>query len=125
MGIKFRGYRTSTKEWVYGYYVKDPQGKHRIYYQPFDKASSNTYYFVEEDSVSQFTGIKDIDGEDIYTKDILKSESGETVEVRFVDLIQGNYVNRLEFILISGFCFYNNSKVIGNVYEHKELIKND
>lgn len=41
--IKFRGQRADNGLWVYGYYVKDPQGNHRMYLQPFAEASSNSY----------------------------------------------------------------------------------
>ena len=44
--ILFRGQKINTKEWLYGYFVKDPHGKCRIYWMPFDDAYSNTYHFV-------------------------------------------------------------------------------
>jgi hypothetical protein len=40
--IKFRGKRIDNNEWIYGYFVIDPKGGHRIYWKPFDEATSST-----------------------------------------------------------------------------------
>ncbi len=65
MKIKFRGWRTDGGGWVYGYYVKDPIGKSRIYWQPFEEATSNTYHFITPESVGQYTGRQNIFKDDI------------------------------------------------------------
>jgi hypothetical protein len=67
--IKFRGKRIDNGEWVEGYYVKDPKGQHRIYFQPFEESTSNTYHFVIPETVSQFTELKDKNGVNIYEGD--------------------------------------------------------
>jgi len=64
--IKFRGKRVDNGEWVYGHYVKDPMGNHKIYWQPFEGASSNTYHFVNPNTVGQFTGLTDKNWNEIY-----------------------------------------------------------
>jgi len=65
--IKFRGQRIDTNEWVYGYYVEDFKGGHRIYWQPFEDAT--TCHLVKENSIGQFTGIRDMGGKEIYEGD--------------------------------------------------------
>ena len=72
--IKFRGQRIDNNEWVYGYYVKDPKGQHRIYWQPFEEASSNTYHFVKPETIGQFTGILDKANTEVYEGDFVSTD---------------------------------------------------
>ncbi len=64
--IEFTAKRIDNGKWVCGYYVIDPLGKHRIYLQPFPEATSNTYFEVIPETVSQFTGRKLAKGNKVY-----------------------------------------------------------
>lgn len=74
--IKFRGQRIDNGEWVYGYLVKDPNEKFRIYWQPFIEATNNTYHFVKPETVGQYIGLQDKEDKDVYERDIINIKSG-------------------------------------------------
>lgn len=126
--IKFRGRRKNSSEWVYGAFLAIPKLCSYIYdVQPDGQA---TRYLVEEDTVGQFTGLKDADGREIYEGDILQKRdelAWRTVdrgvvfwhsdECRWcVEMRDG-----LVFSLTSRKS--NTWRVIGNIYDNPELIK--
>ena len=83
--ILFRGYSEALNKWVEGFYVLDPQGRHRIYLQPFPEATSNTYYFVHPDSVGQFTGLCDMEGNRVFEGDWIRVAPGYCSYIAFKD----------------------------------------
>ena len=84
----------------------------------------------EEESLSQFTGLYDEDGKEIYEGDILRND--------FINLINNNQTNArlkpnnvVEFDTYCGewYCggkafWMSFSKIIGNIYQNPELINN-
>lgn len=117
--IKFRGKRIDNNEWVYGYFVKDPKGQCRIYWQPFDEASSNTYHFVKPETVGQYIG-KIRTEQEVYINDLI--QHGETI--RIVEYRNGNTClirqNKQDTILLS---FSENPKKVGNIFDNPELLQ--
>jgi hypothetical protein len=114
--IKFRGQRIDNDEWVYGYYVKDPKGNHRIYYKPFEEASSNTYHFVKPETVGQFIGLYDSFNNEVYDNDVLISSYSRDMSGR--DIVNTEQVIEYEIKPHSGeagyeILFPERSKVIG------------
>ena len=81
------------------------------------------YYAVTEPEthvIMQYTGLKDKNGKDIYEGDIFTITTGEE-ETNIVEFYNGEY-----FLLDHGLNlskWNNDGKVIGNIYENPELVK--
>lgn len=106
--IKFKAKKVDNGEWVEGYYVKDPKGRSRIYLQPFEEASSNTYYFVIPETVCQYTGVHNIWEGDI-------NENGGICKY-YAPAFKWSFEKNFPTSSIK-----NSDKVIGNIYDNPEL----
>lgn len=138
--ILFRAKSKNSGRWVYGDLItqkyKSRQGVH-IY----EKNESFGYQFVRIDkkTISQFTGLKDAYGNNIYEGDIVKDEDeGETLfVVKYTDynvsscgcctphFIGIGFVGESQIMYCGDFkrCELNEyCKVVGNIYDNPELL---
>jgi uncharacterized phage protein (TIGR01671 family) len=82
----------------------------------------------DEYVVQQFTGEYDKNKKEIYEGDIIRSYSEEFIndnyeaEVVFVDAAFHSKINKKEY---AGLWSGDDIKVIGNIFEHPELLKNE
>ena len=119
--IKFRGKSTLTDEWFYGDLVHSADKK-RTAILVNDKDSYDECEVVPE-TVGQFIGLYDCAGKEIFEGDILDF-NGIIVEVRFVRgvfafLVNGNLDDEL-----CGDCRTDLfAKVVGNIYENLNILK--
>jgi hypothetical protein len=128
MEIKFRGQRIDNNEWVYGFYVKTPDGEHRIYWQPFSEASSNTYHFVKPDSIGQMWTLRE--GISLFTGDLFQAECSieSTIKkemlckVTFEPTGMGIVVWQKGCWSACGAIDFTTVRIVGNVVDNPELV---
>lgn len=116
--IKFRGISKDDKQWVYGDIYATSEVpmivKHGI------ASEFNNFVVVDEDTVGQYTGIKDKNDKEIYDGDIVRYFKDELGIVKFVAgsfIIDGNTCYE-SFLELGG-----EIEIVGNIYENKDLLK--
>ncbi len=137
--ILFKAKRKDNGEWIEGYYYKRIQGSKVV--DAIEKYNGNIgsieYYEIDPETICQFTGLRDKNGNKIYEKDIVKccSVTVNNVEGEFVSdvfwhdcmwmLHEGEYCDSM-------LCYFDMScewgshvpeiEVIGNVFDNPELL---
>ena len=153
--ILFRGKSTETNQWCYvGFHIwkkrqicvlgddklKDDEISYVITVNSFaDWNMPRTMQAVEviADTVGQYTGLADVNGQKIFEGDIVKSQNYRFV-VRFGKCGSNKFVNYnngyIGFYLEpdgktnahglrNDICYFGNLSVIGNIYDNPELLE--
>lgn len=129
--IKFRVWNTLLKEYVPEDIVYlSPDGSllfgsimldSAIYIKPnFQKYKD--VILEGENIAEQFTGLKDINGTEIYEGDILIDDSGEPIEYWIVKFSDGGFVGECVGVAESLFEL-TNLEVAGNIHKDPELME--
>ena len=116
--ISFRGKSKRTGEWVFGnLFDKDTKGRTHI------GTTVRMCFDIDPETVGQFTGIDDREGEKIFEGDIFKIGAEDNIYtvkfdygcfLAYEDDVQVGILAELSTKII---------KKIGNIYDNKELLK--
>ncbi len=119
--IEFRGKRIDNGEWVYGSLITAVVSKKNKNINTFiklqDAVETNLETFVvKPESIGQFTGLLDKNGNKIFEGDILKSDIFDSQEFT-LEFISGSFNGYTYGYLLKNEHF-NRSEIIGNIHEN-------
>ena len=132
--ILFRGFNRKNNKWLYGYYLVN-RGQHFICPEGVQNPLASWEDFVvEEESVGEWTGLKDKNGKEIWEGDIvgfpislfyeLDDDDDEFVTAK-ISFTYGSfaviYRGGIEKIFLQDLC--DEIEVVGNTYQNKEILK--
>lgn len=125
--ILFRGKRKNTGEWIEGFYIHSPEGEgtydneqHFIQYIPRHGGLGAGYEVIPE-TVGQYTGLNDKNGNKIFEGDIVKTPHWNGIiewdfDASFVVRCVGTFITN------NTLAGHSNLEVIGNIHDNPELL---
>ena len=133
--ILFRAKRTDNGEWVEGYFVKgkwylDEKEKYAIL--PIDlcfypHCEINEWIEIDPETVRQYTGLTDKNGEKVFVGDIIRCTKGRPHEVIWLKEYAGTYLGGMPAVYLTGlregYAWTGKEEKIGNVFDNPELLK--
>lgn len=138
--IIFRGKRTDNGEWVEGFYTlyANNRGLHPCILTGTEQGCVIPAFVIPE-TVGQFTGLTDINGQRIFEGDIVKTHYANSIKADFVEQVVfysggfcamyklqdgGMYSKLADGCLPCGNVPYmDRAEVIGNIYDNPELLE--
>lgn len=115
---KFRGKRLDNGEWAIGLLIKMWGAWHIL-----DWDDENTAYPVDPNTIGQYTGLKDKNGQEIYEGDIFKAGYFGGADVVTWDDENARYIGRSPKGCISYVGREPAVEIIGNIHDNPELLK--
>lgn len=134
--ILFKAKRKDNGEWVEGYYRADPDlNMHFIcgwdYYLSENGLERESFeYEIDPDTLCQFTGLTDKNGEKIWENDIVQAWSeGSNAIGKVIRRVDGLYIMYPAYQKKEFWGLYPNKngkttvEVIGNIFDNPELLE--
>lgn len=136
MKNKFRGFSERLNKLVYGYLVEDCMIVNGIVEVNDQYISIESWETVVPESVGQYTGLKDLNGVEIYEGDIVEfcdfdslrtggNTSDKTRKAKVVFIQGGYFVKEGDYEALLYDALINDSEltIIGNIYQNKDLLE--
>ena len=130
--IKFRGKTHGNGKWYYGSLLYSNEINAAIYFQiGSGLVKTMDWVYVIPETVGQFTGLYDCNGNKIYEGDIVEWEKdGLMYVVRFWSGMFYASVQECNEGILGGFPLhelteyeYRKCKIVGNIFDNSELLK--
>ena len=119
--IEFRGFSISDKQWKYGYYYVNTLGMHNIV------CLDGHTWEVDPESVGQYTWRKDKNGVKIYGGDVVADQQFKDRKWVITWTTDSEYCwfvpREVGKDSLSYFVSWGNMTIIGNTYEHPNLLQ--
>lgn len=128
--IKFRGKCKSDGQWLYGYYLVN-RGLHYIVQDGIQSPFATPEDFeIDPDTLGQFTGASDIQGNEIYEGDIIEVPTDKECSRELVSFNKRVSAFMLSNGKVKGFTSFLDEawvkifkfRVVGNIYDNPKLI---
>ena len=122
--ILFRGKRTDNGEWVQGYPCRYGWiGKEKDYIIP-DYASALYTAEVDPETIGQYTGLTDMNGNKIFEGDIVWNDYEEERGIVQWDNDMAKFIITFSTFTVDFDSIYGGElEIIGNIYDDPELLK--
>ena len=131
---KSKNYRLNAKDkhWVYGSLVRGevlfPEKKEEYFIVELSNRGDCTYE-VEPETICQYTGLTDKNGEKIFIGDIIRCSKGCPHEVIWLKEYAGTYFGGMPAVYLSGlregYAWTGSEEKIGNIFDDPELLKGE
>ena len=129
--ILFRGKREDNGEWVYGYYVKLPDAAGSVCFMHVPAGNPdecNTAHYVALETVGQYTGLTDKNGNKIFEGDIVRWKEcdrwapDDGIVSGYVLYADGQWFIQRPNIRSYLWLEHSLCEIIGNIHDNPELM---